>query len=103
MQININNQTDHPMKYLGAAIYSDYRDVKTNPSDIALRSTGNDGTLEKAGGTDGLFGLVVYSCPDPTLMLVIYLTMPATTGTLDRCYVDLNSPIERLPSKYPSN
>jgi len=92
MQITINNQTDSTMTYLGAAFYDGDGDVKSQGSDIAPRSTGNGGTLEKVGGSDGLFGLVAYSCPDPTQMLVIYITMPATSSTLNHCYVRLNSP-----------
>lgn len=87
MQININNQTDNTMKYLGAAFYSDDGHVVTQASDVSSRSSGNGGTLEKAGGSDGLFGLVAYTCPDPTQMLVIFVTMPALTGTLNHCWV----------------
>lgn len=84
------------MKYLGATFYNGDGNVKTQPSDIAPRSTGNGGTLAKVGGFDGKFGRLAYSCPDPNQMLVIYITMAALSGTLNHCYVRLESSINRL-------
>ena len=87
MQINVDNKTDHTLKYLGAAFYDNDGSVKTSPQDIPAQSTGKGGSLEKVGGADGLFGLIAYSTPDPTQTLVIYIQMPAATGSLDQCFV----------------
>lgn len=88
------------MKYLGAAIYAGYGEVRAAGSDVAARSTGNGGTLYREGGSSGLFGVVAYSCPDPTQMLVIYIYMRALAGTLDRCYVRFDDDIHRVYANF---
>jgi hypothetical protein len=87
MQINMKNETSNALKYLGSAFYDKNGEVKDSPKDIGAQSTGDGGALEKAGGTDGLFGLIAYSCPDLLKTLVIYIEMPATAGTLNSCFV----------------
>lgn len=87
MTINITNNTDNDLKPLGATFYDGDGDVQQQPKTVLAHSTGDGGVLEKVGGTDGLFGLVAYATPDPTQTLVIYITMPALSGTNNHCWV----------------
>ncbi|KAK1762495.1 hypothetical protein QBC33DRAFT_551701 [Phialemonium atrogriseum] len=89
MTINITNNTDNDLKPLGATFYDGDGDVQQQPKTVLAHSTGDGGVLEKVGGTDGLFGLVAYATPDPTQTLVIYITMPALSGTNNHCWVGL--------------
>ncbi|KAK1953677.1 hypothetical protein LY78DRAFT_697747 [Colletotrichum sublineola] len=89
MAIKITNNTDSDLKPLGTEIYNGYGDVQQQPDTILARSNGSGGVLEKVIGSDGLFGLVAYSTPDPNQTLVIWTTMPATAGTKNHCWVGL--------------
>ena len=89
MRISIANKTDNTLRFRGAAFYDKDGDVNSNPKDITAQSSGDGGALEKVGGSDGLFGLVAYSCPDLYKALVIYIEMPAATGSLNHCFVGI--------------
>jgi len=87
MAIKIVNNTDKDLNFLKSAFYNGDGDQQQAGSLVAAHSTGDGGVLEKAGGTDGLFGLVAYSTPDPARTLVVYIAMPATSGTFNHCTV----------------
>lgn len=87
MSINITNKTSSVLNPLGAAFYNQDGDVQQQPQTIQAHSDGSGGVLEKVGGSDGLWGLVAYTTPDPSKTLVIYTPMPAATGSLDQCWV----------------
>lgn len=88
MQLDMYNSTNANLRVLGTQFLDGKGTVSAAPVDLKAHSGGSGGTFKKSGG-EGLWGLVVYSTPDPALNLVIWTPMPADVDSANQCWVSL--------------
>ncbi|RYP25575.1 hypothetical protein DL768_011452 [Monosporascus sp. mg162] len=100
MKINIQNNLGDEVAYIGAVRLKGDGYVRSTGKSIASGSTDEGASLEKGGGTEGLFIATFFSVPGCAKNLLVWSSMSAASGgeaIVRVAFVDVDKSVTSLP------